>query len=93
MNNAFAHKVLIYTIELVPTPSVPLSDTVLNRKNSGFSIPVREWLLQGEPSGAGRIGLRGWSENVYRLAHKVITRGVVMRCVLIVVGTRSEAIK
>lgn len=45
-------------------PSKSLPEEVLNRRKTGFSIPVREWLLGGGKP-AGERGLRSWSKKVY----------------------------
>lgn len=42
----------------------PLPTTILSRRKTGFSIPVRDW-LDGEVHSKQR-GLRGWSRAVYR---------------------------
>ncbi|OGP14434.1 MAG: hypothetical protein A2052_00925 [Deltaproteobacteria bacterium GWA2_54_12] len=49
--------------EMASTPLVPLPDAVLNRKKTGFSIPVREWLpgLDEGQSGGNGCGLRPWA--------------------------------
>ena len=53
--------------DMALTPSQPLPDAVLNRAKTGFTVPVRQWLLDGrdEPADAER-GLRGWAKHVYR---------------------------
>jgi asparagine synthase (glutamine-hydrolysing) len=53
--------------DMASAPVRPLPDKVLSRPKTGFSVPVRKWLLEdGRRTFAGR-GLRGW-------AHKVFTR-------------------
>lgn len=44
--------------------SKPLPSEVLNRSKTGFSVPVREWMLEGNPAGAAERGLRGWAKAV-----------------------------
>jgi ADP-heptose:LPS heptosyltransferase len=46
------------------TPSRRLPEEILNRKKTGFSIPVREWLMEQNPTSRER-GLRGWARHVY----------------------------
>jgi asparagine synthase (glutamine-hydrolysing) len=42
-----------------------LPDEVINRGKTGFSVPVREWIIEDEGH-TGERGLRGWAGNVYR---------------------------
>src|SRR5690606_17101619 len=52
--------------DMAGTPAQPLPDAVLNRAKTGFTVPVRDWMLDGrEAPDAGR-GLRGWAKHVYR---------------------------
>jgi asparagine synthase (glutamine-hydrolysing) len=44
-------------------PNLPAE--VLNKPKTGFSVPVREWLLAGQPLLQER-GLRGWARYVHR---------------------------
>ena len=48
------------------TPSKPLPDAVLNRPKTGFTVPVRDWLLDGRDAPEAERGLRGWARHVYR---------------------------
>ena len=47
----------------VPTKSLP--DKVLNRPKTGFSVPVREWLLRDAAIMGTERGLRGWALKLY----------------------------
>jgi asparagine synthase (glutamine-hydrolysing) len=47
----------------VPRESMP--SEVVNRRKTGFSIPVREWSVASTARGRG---LREWAVNVYRFA-------------------------
>ena len=53
---------------LANAPSKKLPDAILNRRKTGFSIPVRNWLSDKDgaasPSGTDR-GLRGWAKMIY----------------------------
>lgn len=51
--------------DMAQTPVRPLPDAVLDRAKTGFTVPVRQWLLNGQASGAER-GLRGWAKHVYQ---------------------------
>lgn len=46
------------------TPARPLPDAVLNRQKTGFVVPVRDWIVEGERS-EGERNLRGWTKRVY----------------------------
>jgi len=56
---------------LAGTPVRPLPAGVLARPKTGFSIPVREWLLQSSTPRSARVsdsdrGLRAWARVVHR---------------------------
>jgi asparagine synthase (glutamine-hydrolysing) len=44
-----------------------LPGKVLQRRKTGFSVPVRDWLIQKQTSGAAERGLRGWARRVYNV--------------------------
>ena len=44
-------------------PQLPAE--LLNKPKTGFSIPVRDWLMTGEPAQQER-GLRGWARFIHR---------------------------
>jgi asparagine synthase (glutamine-hydrolysing) len=48
------------------TPTKRLPKAVLTRPKTGFSIPVRNWLLGTKGLGGQDRGLRGWAHHVYR---------------------------
>lgn len=48
----------------VPTPSLPRE--IVTRPKTGFSIPVRDWLMSDSASEYKERGLRGWARLVYR---------------------------
>ena len=59
--------------ELAGTPQRKIPNRVLNRRKTGFSVPVRDWILKSkgacssrepEPQAANR-GLRGWARMIY----------------------------
>lgn len=50
--------------EMGLTPINPLPELIINRRKTGFSVPVRKWLR--ETGGhSGEHGLRGWAWDVY----------------------------
>ena len=57
--------------DLGESPRPPLPEAVLARPKTGFSVPVREWFLEGWEGRAPRMcvarGLRGWAEVVYAM--------------------------
>ncbi len=50
--------------DMARTPRTPLPVEVLNRRKTGFSVPVREWLMQDAGQRNGERGLRGWARQV-----------------------------
>ncbi|MBL6945537.1 MAG: asparagine synthase (glutamine-hydrolyzing) [Rhodospirillales bacterium] len=50
--------------DLAKTPSIPLPDAVINKRKTGFSIPVQDWLIRESP--ASSRGYRGWAGEVYQ---------------------------
>jgi asparagine synthase (glutamine-hydrolysing) len=70
--------------DMARTPSSPLPPSILNRRKTGFQVPVRDWLLarskydrlRKHHYGRNR-GLRGWAREVY--AHFVPQGGGLYR--------------
>lgn len=50
---------------LARVPKLSLPQAVLSRPKTGFSIPVRDWLVRDQPERYGGRGLRGWARFVY----------------------------
>ena len=50
--------------QMANTPRRPLPQAVLARRKTGFSVPVREWLMQAQPGGPRERGLRGWARQI-----------------------------
>ena len=50
---------------LARSPARALPATVLNRPKTGFFIPVRDWLLDGNTDAPAERGLRGWAKFVH----------------------------
>lgn len=50
--------------DMALTPNLSLPQEVVMKKKTGFSIPVRDWLL-GREAGTGLRGSRAWAMKVY----------------------------
>ncbi|HQU33660.1 MAG TPA: asparagine synthase (glutamine-hydrolyzing) [Thermoanaerobaculaceae bacterium] len=56
---------------LARSPAGGLPPAVYTRGKTGFSVPVREWMLGGERGGKGReFGRRGWARHLYDTAFR-----------------------
>jgi asparagine synthase (glutamine-hydrolysing) len=53
-------------LDFARTPAVPLPDSVLHRRKTGFSIPVREWLADKNQIKTNERGMRGWALRLLR---------------------------
>lgn len=56
--------------DMACTPAKPLPSNLLNRVKSGFTVPVREWLLSDRPEYESARGLRGWAQYIYNFQKK-----------------------
>ncbi len=54
--------------DLARTPVSPLPDAVLHRKKTGFSTPLRKWLVESNEIHTNERGLRGWALCLMRSA-------------------------
>jgi asparagine synthase (glutamine-hydrolysing) len=54
--------------DMANTPARPLPEDLLERPKSGFTVPVREWLLTDRPDYEEARGLRGWAQYIYNEA-------------------------
>ncbi len=54
-------------LDMVDTPFKPLPEEILSRRKTGFTVPVREWLLQEGTISSAERGLRGWARRIYSL--------------------------
>ena len=50
---------------MAATPAVALPQQILERKKTGFTVPVRDWLVASQPQKPER-GLRSWAKFVYQ---------------------------
>ena len=56
--------------DMARTPRRPLPPSIVRRPKTGFTVPVRDWLMAGAGAGAGdgatrpERGLRGWAKMV-----------------------------
>lgn len=48
-------------------PNIRLPEDILHRKKTGFSIPVREWMMGDKNNHQKERGLRGWADHVYKI--------------------------
>ena len=53
-------------LAMAEAPLKPLPVEVTQRKKTGFTIPVRAWLVPGNLAPGGRRGLKGWATTIYR---------------------------
>jgi len=50
--------------DMAMMPEKLLPESVMSRRKTGFSVPVREWISEDAPY-SGERGLRGWTKQVY----------------------------
>jgi len=50
--------------DMARSPRQPLPMEILNRRKTGFAVPVREWLMQDGGRKGGERGLRGWARQI-----------------------------
>ena len=58
-------------LDVARTLRRPLPRSILERPKTGFSIPVREWLLEPEARKYGDRGLKGWARKVYHSCYSI----------------------
>ncbi len=58
--------------DMAGTPKEPLPQEVVNRGKTGFSVPVRQWLMDGGRK-TGERGLKEWAKIVYQREGKELT--------------------
>lgn len=61
-------------IATATAPSIP--SAIMNKAKTGFSIPLRDWLLTDQPQRAGR-GLRGWARYIHKTHGDSCDEGLV----------------
>ena len=57
--------------EIAASLRTPIPNALLNKPKTGFSVPVRDWMMQGQPASHER-GMRGWAKVV----HQTYSRGL-----------------
>ena len=58
-------------LHLARSPAGGLPPAVYTRGKTGFSVPVREWMLGGDRGGKGKeFGRRGWARHLYNTAFR-----------------------
>lgn len=50
-------------LDMAGAPARRLPDSILRRRKTGFSVPLRDWLLERNPA-SREHGLRGWARQV-----------------------------
>ncbi|MGD1147911.1 MAG: asparagine synthase (glutamine-hydrolyzing) [Thermoanaerobaculaceae bacterium] len=56
---------------LPASPSKPLPPAVFTRKKTGFSVPLRQWVLGGKLGSKGSdFAMRGWARRLYDTAFR-----------------------
>ncbi len=53
-------------LALAATPVKSLPSAVLDRRKTGFTVPVRDWLIESDAGGKTERGLRGWAKLIDR---------------------------
>ena len=61
---------------LAATPLSPLPSAVLERKKTGFTVPMRQWMVSEDGATLPERGLRGWARYVYEQAGDGASTGV-----------------
>ena len=55
---------------MAQTPSKPLPAEMFQRAKTGFTVPIRKWLLEMSGVSCNERGLRGWAKKVYEIFSK-----------------------
>ena len=66
---------------LAATPKKALPDAVVQRRKTGFTVPMREWMMEEEGARYAGRGLRGWARYVYTRTLDGSSSGVSNGCV------------
>ena len=51
--------------DMAQTPAKALPQAILERRKTGFGVPMRQWLAGEAGGNDGERGLRGWARHVY----------------------------
>jgi len=57
---------------MAQTPSKPLPAEIFQRSKTGFTVPIRKWLLEMSGVLCNERGLRGWAKIVYKTFSKTL---------------------
>ena len=74
---------------LSATPEKALPQAVVARKKTGFTVPMRAWMVEGEQGRTSDRGLRGWARYVYSRTLDGSSSGVSNGCVRRAGGDRA----
>jgi asparagine synthase (glutamine-hydrolysing) len=66
---------------LAATPKMALPNAVVGRRKTGFTVPMREWMVDEEGARHTDRGLRGWAKYVYAWTLDGSSSGVSNGCV------------
>jgi len=55
---------------MAQTPSKSLPSEIFQRSKTGFTVPIRKWLLEMSGVSCNERGLRGWAKIVYKTFYK-----------------------
>lgn len=51
--------------QMASTPSLPLPLSILHRRKTGFTVPIRDWMFASSPAGFGGDAYRRWARYIY----------------------------
>jgi asparagine synthase (glutamine-hydrolysing) len=57
--------------DMARTPRTPLPNDIVERRKTGFSVPIRDWIMDSSEMASAERGIRGWAKVV--LAHTMDT--------------------
>jgi len=66
-------------LDMAQAPAIPLPAVLLQRRKTGFSIPVRQWLVDTQAAGQLDRGHRAWAQHIYLQILSSHTVGTALR--------------